>query len=126
MAYVLKVENKVSYLHVKATGENTPENVANYMTDVRNTCIENKCPFVLIEENLNGPSLGTSAIFNIVTKASEQVGHSVRQIAYIDVNPQHDMALMQFAETTAVNRGINIRVFPTVQEAEQWMREEKM
>ena len=44
------------------------------------------------------------------------------RIAYVDVNPEHPTAHMQFAETVAVNRGMNIRMFATVAEAEEWVR----
>jgi hypothetical protein len=42
-------------------------------------------------------------------------------IAYVDVNAAG--ALMQFAETVAVNRALPVKVFPTVAEAEEWLAE---
>jgi hypothetical protein len=45
-------------------------------------------------------------------------------IAFVDTNPEHDAARMRFAETVAVNRGVRLRVFPTVGEAEKWIQEE--
>jgi hypothetical protein len=73
MPYVLSVENKEAYLHITVTGDNTPENVANYLSEVRNKCVEHQCSKVLIEENLRGPSLGTGIIYNIVTEAGNRV-----------------------------------------------------
>jgi hypothetical protein len=34
--------------------------------------------------------------------------------AYIDVNPEHDMGTMPFAETVAVNRAVNVRLFSQI------------
>ena len=42
-----------------------------------------------------------------------------KAIAFVDVNAEGD--LMQFAQTTAVNRGIPVSLFSTVADAEQWL-----
>jgi hypothetical protein len=42
-------------------------------------------------------------------------------MAFVDINPAHDLGEMKFAENVAVNRGISVRVFPTIQEAEAWL-----
>ena len=124
MPYVLRVENKGAYLHITVTGDNTPENVAHYLSEVRDKCVEHHCSNVLIEENLKGPSLGTGVIYNIVTEAGNQVWPMVRRIAYTDVNPEHNTEAMQFAETVAVNRAVNIRLFSSVMDAEKWLEEQ--
>lgn len=123
MSYVLHVDNKGTYLHITVTGDNTPENVASYLSAVRDQCVEYHCPNVLIEENLRGPSLGTGIIYHIVTEASNQVWPAVRRIAYIDVNPEHNTEAIQFAETVAVNRAVNMRLFSSVKNAEKWLGE---
>jgi hypothetical protein len=46
------------------------------------------------------------------------------KIAFVDVNPNHDQGLMKFAETVAVNRGVQVRVFRNVPAAEQWLTSE--
>jgi hypothetical protein len=120
-AYALRVENKGGHLHIIVTGDNTPENVARYLSEVRDKCVEHHCPNVLIEENLRGPSLRLSTIYNIVTEAGNQVWPMVRRIAYIDANPEHHTETLQFAETVAVNRAVNIRFFSSVVDAEKWL-----
>lgn len=42
-------------------------------------------------------------------------------MAFVDGNPRHDAANMQFAENVAVNRGVNVRVFPDVAAAREWL-----
>jgi hypothetical protein len=123
MSYALSVENKGAYLHITVTGDNTPENVANYLSEVRDKCVEHQCANVLIEENLRGPGLGTGIIYNIVTEASNQVWPVVLRIAYLDVNPDHNMGSMQFAETVAVNRAVNMRLFSSFLDAQKWLED---
>jgi hypothetical protein len=118
-AYALSVENKGKYLYVTATGDNVPENVARYLSEVRDACAEHDCPNVLIEENLRGPSLAPSIIFTIIAEAATRAWPVVQRIAYIDTNPAHQTETLQFAETVAVNRGVNIRFFSRGSEAEQ-------
>ena len=123
MSYVLSVANKGAYLHITVTGDNTPKNVANYLSEVRDKCVEHQCSKVLIEENLKGPSLGTGVIYKIVTEAGDQVWPVVRRIAYIDVNPEHNMRSMQFAETVAMNRAVNVRLFSSAVDAQKWLED---
>ncbi len=121
MSYDLKVRKKNGYLHFSVAGENTRENVAGYLSEVPVRCLEYNCPYVLIEENLSGPSLGISAIFDIAAEGSKHVRPGVGAIAYVDVNPEHNLDSMQFAEDVAVNRGVFVRMFSSVSDAEKWL-----
>ena len=92
-----------------------------YLADVRNACLQHNCSNVLIEENLVGPSLRIAEIFEIVEERTKNSRPTVQRIAYTDVNPDHDFTSMQFAETVAANRSLNLRVFRNVREAEEWL-----
>jgi len=122
-SFELKVEDKGGYLHFRVIGPNTPEAVRGYLGDVYFTCAQRQSAAILIEENLRGTGLGIFDIFEIVSEASDRTWPYVRRIAYIDVNPEHSLPDMKFAETVAVNRGVNIRVFASVRDAEQWLDE---
>ncbi|MGA2802264.1 MAG: hypothetical protein ABSE97_07865 [Verrucomicrobiota bacterium] len=122
MAYTLKIRNQGSYLHLIAEGDSTVEDVAGYLTEGLKKCIELRCPNVLIEENLKGPSLGILDVYEIVTKICWQAATVVRHVAYVDINPERKKEVNQFAETTAVNRGVNVKLFETVAEAENWLQ----
>ncbi|OHB63239.1 MAG: hypothetical protein A2Y77_08550 [Planctomycetes bacterium RBG_13_62_9] len=125
MAYEMHVIREDNYLHVMVTGDNTPEDVAAYLNEIRRLCVERQVPRVLIEENLAGPSFETVDIYDVVvTAASQGAAPAVRYIAFVDTNPQHDFAEMEFAETVAVNRGVNVRVFRDVPAATAWIREQ--
>jgi hypothetical protein len=119
--YEFSVARRPGYLHVSVTGENTTDNVRRSLQDVVSACAEHACSRVLIEEHLTGPSLGTVAVFEIASEGSRNAWPTVSQIAYVDTNPEHDAELMGFAETVAVNRGVRMRLFATVAEAEAWL-----
>jgi hypothetical protein len=120
MAHELSVTRKGAYLHVTVTGDNTPEDVQQYLAKVQATCVQHNCPYVLIEENLQGPSLQTLELFQVIAKAA-QPSPAVRCVAYIDVNPEHDANRMKFAEAVASNRGMMVKIFADLPEAEEWL-----
>lgn len=126
MAYILDSKRSGDHLHFTVTGENTAENVSGYFSEVLRICLERRCSRVLIETNLEGPSLNTYAIFNIISEAIRHSPPGSRIFAYVDANPIHDMKAMHFAETVAVNRGFMIKSFSNVQEAERWLADQKM
>jgi hypothetical protein len=122
--YRCAVEPRPGYLHVLVTGQNTVANVRRILTDVVAACAQcaqHGCSRVLLEENLSGPSLGMVEAFEIVSEGSTTARSLVQQIAYVDTNPEHDSSLLDFIETVAVNRGVRVRVFSTVREAENWL-----
>lgn len=121
--YDFRVRRQPTYLHVAVTGANTPDNVRRSLRDVIAACTEQRCSRVLLEEHFAGPSLGTVEIFEIVSEGSRNAWPAVAQIAYVDTNPEHDSTMLGFAETVAINRGVQIRLCATVTEAEAWLAE---
>ena len=119
MTYKLTVDPKPTHLHFIVTGENTEENVFRYMEEVMQECTDRNCRNILIEERLDGPRLNMAEIFSMVSQGARRFTGMLQALAYVDVNSEG--TLMQFAETVAVNRGIPIRVFKSVADAEQWL-----
>ena len=119
MAYELKVEQKPGYLHFTVTGRNTPDNVTRYMQQVMQECAARRCARVLIEESLEGPRLGTMDVFTMVTAGAKRYHGLLEALAFVDLNAEG--GVMRFAEDVAVNRGIPVRVFRTVDGAEKWL-----
>jgi hypothetical protein len=122
VSYELSVEDKGQYLHFKVTGENGFETVRSYLTEIAQRCIEHNISSVLVEENLTGPGLKLLDIFRLAEEGSQKGAHQFRRVAYIDLNQEHSEMNTKFAATVASNRGLNVRIFSTVQEAEDWMR----
>lgn len=123
MTYEVKFIKKTSFLHAIVTGINSKENILNYMKDIKNKCQSLNIYRVLIEEKLEGPRLETLDIFLIARHGSIDNMGVINQIAYVDINSSGD--LMKFAETAATNRGLPIRVFNTILEAEKWFNKLK-
>lgn len=119
--YRCAVEPRPRYLHLSVTGQNTTANVRRILSDMLAACAQHGCSRVLLEEHLSGPSLGMVEAFEIVSEGSATARAVVQQIAYVDTNPEHDSSLLDFVETVAVNRGVRVRVFATVREAEAWL-----
>ncbi|MBP1655025.1 MAG: hypothetical protein H6Q28_1581 [Bacteroidetes bacterium] len=121
--YALSTVRKEGYLHAVVTGRNSAENVRAYLADVHRACEESRCPRVLIEEHLEGPSLRVIDVFQIIREASQKAWPVIKKIAYVDTHPGHFAENMRFAETVASNLGVYVRVFDSVQKAEAWIRE---
>jgi hypothetical protein len=119
MSYKLTITQKPTYLHAIVTGMNSKENVAGYLEDIQRECTVRNCFRVLIEEHLEGPRLSTMGVFQIASEGSSRVQRQFEAIAYVDVNADGD--LMNFAETVALNRGLPVKVFSSVSEAEKWL-----
>lgn len=119
MAYTVTIEQRPGYLHATVTGRNSADNVARYMQEVMQECAARRCARVLIEENLEGPRLGTMEVYALVTAGARQFHGVLEALAFVDLNAEG--GVMRFAEDVAVNRGIPVRVFRTVAGAEKWL-----
>jgi hypothetical protein len=119
VAYQLKIEQKPGYLHFTVAGRNSPDTVASYMQEVMQEVAARHCPRVLIEENLEGPRLGTMEVFSMVTAGAKRHHGELEALAFVDLNAEG--GLMRFAEDVAVNRGIPVRVFRNLEAAEKWL-----
>jgi len=123
MKLALNLRHESGFLHVQVQGKNTAENVAAYLAQVREACRERSCKAVLIEENLSGASLPLLQMFELASRGSENLRRLSLRIAYVDVNPEHDAERIRFAQTVASNRGVDVRVCATVEEARTWLLE---
>jgi hypothetical protein len=122
MSYELTIEDRPGYLHAKATGERTPENALRFIAQAYASCVEKGRSALLLESNLTGPSLDTASIYRVVLQNVED-GAKLAKIAYV-VASVDDPAMPVFAETVALNRGVNVRLFQTVEAAARWLEGE--
>jgi hypothetical protein len=119
LTYSLTLQKKPAYLHAIVTGRNSRENVERYLAEVFRECQALGCSRLLVEERLEGPRLGALEVFEVVSRGANLFVGVATAIAYVDANAVGDV--MTFAEDVAVNRSIPLRVFPSVDEAEQWL-----
>lgn len=118
-AYRLTLEEHPRYLHATAVGERTAENVQRFLEEAYRACVENDRSSLLLEMRLSGPALDTTSIFNVISQRAAD-GAKLRRIAYVDPLTR-SISEARFAETVAVNRGVNVRLFPDVAAAAQWL-----
>jgi hypothetical protein len=122
MTYRVTVEQHSTYLHVIGTGENTPENARQYLIDAHKAAVERNCKSILLDMCFSGPGLNLGSIYSVVLDRSPD-GAQFERIAYIDRNPNHAPDKAEFAELVAQNRGVNVRLFRSITEAEHWLQE---
>lgn len=121
MAYELTIHERPGYLHARATGDRTPQNVLHFLEQAYAACVKGSHSALLVEMDFTGPTLGSPKIFQLVCERSDDARH-LRRIAYVDDQPG-DPAGPWFAETVARNRGVNVRLFSDLASAEAWLQE---
>lgn len=123
MDFYLTIIERDSYVHATVTGINTPENMLRFMKEAYEACRARGKSSVLLEMNLAGESLDVTSIFHVVEQRSAD-GARLRKIAYVAPIVGKDPARAHFAETVAVNRGVNVKVFRDVAEAQRWLTQD--
>jgi hypothetical protein len=119
MPYQMTIEEYPLYLHTKASGEHSVENVLRFLQESHAACAERGRQAVLLEVAFTGPSLDAGGIFKVIMERSES-GKMLRKIGYVDPTPR-DRERVRFAENVAFNRGVNVRLFQDVESAKAWM-----
>lgn len=117
--YQLTIEERPAYLHARVAGERTPENALRFLREVHEACVQRGCREVLLEIRFAGPSLEIPDIFHVISQASAD-GAKLRRIAYVDATTSV-AGRASFAETVAVNRSVNVRLFADVADAARWL-----
>ena len=120
MPYHLTIEENPSYLHAKVTGTHNAENARRFLVEVHEACVRGNYSAVLLEMNLSGPSLSTVSIFDVISERSPDA-LKLKRIAYVDAGSERDPRQARFAETVARNRGVRVRLFRNVDDAERWI-----
>lgn len=117
--YELTVEVRPDYLHASVTGDRTADNALRFLKDAYAACVENGKSKLLLEMRLTGSRLGTLGIYRVISDRSAD-GARLRRIAYVE-DPLDYVEEARFAETVAVNRAVNVRLFTDVSEAARWL-----
>lgn len=120
--YQVTIEERPDYLHARVVGPRTPENAIRYLEEVYAACVRTGLAKVLLEMAFSGPSLGVSGVLRVVSERSAD-GAKLRKIAYVEASPD-GLGKAQFAETAAVNRAVNVRLFDSVAQAARWLEED--
>lgn len=119
----LEVKNKAfpTYLHSIGVGERTPDNVTSFFRQAVAACKEGQHAGLLFESRLTGRSVDdTTLLFEAVLAAIPDL-RGMRKLAYVP-GPGQDPHYATFAETVAINRGIDARVFKDAAAAAEWLK----
>lgn len=119
MDYELTISEKPGYLHGVVTGQNSRENVAAYLRQGLQECIDHSATHALIEARLEGPRLALWDIFEIAAEHSRQDMGLFKAIAYVDIKAP--ATLLTFIQNVTGNRGLPLRVFSSLAAAEEWL-----
>ena len=119
VAYNLTIDVQPTYVSARVVGERTPQNMMRFFNEVNAICTEHGVWSVLIEINFSGPSMGIGNVYEVVSKGSRD-GMKLERVAYVEaaLGPTESA---RFAETVAINRGVNIRLFKDVESAKAWL-----
>ena len=118
MDYKINFKKHDEFLQATVTGKNEANIVSAYLADILAECQRQSCFCVLIDEQLEGERLDASEVFDIASAGAQQALGVFQAVAYVEESMG---AMAEFAETVAINRGMPVRVFRTVAEAEHWL-----
>ncbi len=118
--FKLSMEEKASYLYVRASGVRSKDTVKTLSMEVFKTAQEKNLPKVLIDvRELNG-MFGITDIYYLVTEVLRDLrGKGIEQVAIIDIRRSAKPGW--FLEPVAQNRGFNFRVFAEDESALKWL-----
>ena len=123
MTHQLTITEQPGYLHFRVTGENTLQTVRAYLAEIHAECARRGCSAILMEEDLSGPGLGILDLFQIIEGGGDSARSLLKRIACVDVHSQSRSGNARFTETVARNRGLNLRAFPTIEAAAEWLNQ---
>lgn len=121
MDYRISIEERPGHLFVNVWGRNTTESITRYSNDVREACMRLRHTRVLIVVNLVGENLSMLDVYRSVSAGSELARDMEMRVAYVDPNADRSTGNMNLAEAVAATRGIDVRTFRSVAEAEKWL-----
>jgi len=119
--YQLILEERRSHLHARVIGERTAANARRFLEETYWACVANGYSSLLLEIHLCGSSLDHTTIRRVIGDYAAN-GAKLRKIAYVQPKAA-DPAAPYVAERTAIDRGVNVRVFRDVPAAERWLGE---
>ncbi len=124
MSYKMSIKKESDFLHINVTGVQSRETVTAIAWDVLEACEENEVSKVLVDvREMTGRLVGLDAYeVSALEFPKLQEKGILKRAAVIDLEENSENS--RFFETVAVNRGINIRIFSSADEAVDWLDKE--
>lgn len=120
MPYQLTIEERPAYVYARVEGDLTPANALRFLEDAHAACVKSGRTSVLLDMQLRG-AMPTTSIYEVISQRAAD-GSKLHKIAYVPYD-SGDPSMAHFAETVAMNRGVNVRIFESVAAAEGWLSE---
>ena len=121
MSYQLTIEERPTYVYARADGDLTADNALRFLEEAYAACQRSGRAALLLDMQLHGPNLATTSVYEVISQRAAD-GSKLRKIAYVPFRAD-DPSMAYFAETVAINRGVNVRLFDSVVAAERWLSE---
>lgn len=119
MAYDYKIEDKQQYIRVEISGERIPgraiKDIVPIWAETLDICREKKTNKLLAILKLTGEVTKIGS-YNIVTLADRYGWDRQLQVALVEPEKNN-----LFTETIAVNRGYQLKIFESEQDALTWL-----
>ena len=117
MSYEVTIKERDAFVHATVTGTSSVDALRGFLDEVLAECKRLDHSRVLIEERL----IGTLDIDEIYAVASESARNSLGEYHAVALVADEVGDAAYFAETVASNRGMPVRLFATVGQAEKWL-----
>lgn len=121
VSYQLTIEERPKHVYARADGDLTAENALRFLEEAYAACLRSGRAALLLDMQLHGPNLPTTSVYEVISQRAAD-GSKLRKIAYVPFRSD-DPSMAYFAETVALNRGVNVRLFDSVVAAERWLSE---
>lgn len=116
--YQLEFEERPDYLCAHVSGDkDSVEICTQYWRKIADQCRRTKYDKVLIVEDIK-ETVSTSEMYQIASEIPGMGFYGI-QIAFVDQKIEQ-RAINEFGGLVATNRGLNIKLFNTTEEAEKW------
>jgi hypothetical protein len=117
--YQILFEHRPDYLFVYVGSDvNSLEIAAGYWIDILSVVDERNYKQVLIEKDVT-QRLPSHQVFHLISRLAHTGHHSDVKFAMWDHH--YDRERTEFKELVASNRGFNLKIVPTLTEAEMWL-----
>ena len=121
--YQLLFEHRPDYLFAYVGSDvNSLEVAAGYWIDILSVVDARKYKRVLIEKDVT-QHLPVHQVFHLISRLAHTGHHSDVRFAVWDHHYDHKRC--EFKELVASNRGFNLKIVPTLAEAETWLSSER-
>lgn len=96
----------------------TYEIMKRYWQEIADECLSTGCRKVLIEKQIS--AVASMVDFFQIASDVPYMGFAGVKVAFVSSAPSH-FEPTKFAEIVATNRGLNVKLFDNVEEAEAWL-----